>query len=292
MKNNKEVKISYWAHHFTTIVSVTLVLLLLGIIASVWIGANAETRRLKERLELSVIMADSIPDGSAQRLADKIGKAPYAHNVHLITREEALSAWTEETGENLQELFGVNPMTEEIAFSVNADYASAARIARIKSVLEKEPGVESVSSPDTEMVESMNANLSHLTLILSVIAAVMLFISFVLINNTVHLTIYSRRFTIHTMQLVGATNGFIRRPIIANNALAGLLAGLLASALLTAAIAGSGSTGMPDLTESLGWPALAVVAAGMTLTGVLLCTCAAWISANSYLRKDYGQLFS
>lgn len=292
MKKNKEVKISYWAHHFTTIVSVTLVLLLLGVIASVWIGANAETRRLKERLELSVIMADSIPEGTALKLTEKIGKAPYARNVHLITREEALAAWTADTGEDLQELFGVNPMTEEIAFSVSADYASAAQIAKIKKTLEKEPGVESVSSPDAEMVDSMNANLSRLTLILAIIAGVMLFISFVLINNTVHLTIYSRRFTIHTMQLVGATNGFIRRPIIVSNALAGLLSGVLAAGLLASLIAGSNNALLPGLTDSLGWDAFALVAAGMLLAGTLLCACAAWISANTYLRKDYGQLFT
>lgn len=94
MKTNKEVKISYWAHHLTTIISVTLVLVLMGIIAMIWISADTETRRLKERLEMSVIMADSIPDGTARQLADKISAQPYANNVRLISSEEALQNWT------------------------------------------------------------------------------------------------------------------------------------------------------------------------------------------------------
>lgn len=291
MKTNKEVKISYWAHHLTTIISVTLVLLLMGIITMIWISADAETRRLKERLELSVIMSDTIPGGSTAQLVEKIGRQPYAHSVKLISKKEAMASWERETGENLEELFGVNPLSEEITFGVTSGYALPGQIERIKTQLEREPGVESVSSPDTRMVESMNSNLSRLTLILAVVAAIMLFISFVLINNTVHLTIYSRRFTIHTMKLVGATNGFIRRPIVVNNILAGALAGALASAILAAMLAFSDSAGLPDIPALIGWGSFAPVAAGLIIVGAVLCGLAALVSANSYLRKDYDKLF-
>lgn len=292
MKANKEVKISYWAHHLTTIISVTLVLVLMGIIALIWISADTETRRLKEKIELSVVMNDSIPSGTTAGLAAELKASPYAINVRVISKEEALRNWTADTGEDLQEMFGVNPLSEEVTFGVRADYASAASINRIKTELEKKQGVEAVSSPDAEMVDSMNRNIQRLTVVLGVVAAIMLLISFVLINNTVHLTIYSRRFTIHTMKLVGATNGFIRRPVILNNMLAGLIAGIIASGIIAVSMVGAKEAGLPDIATYVGWPAFGIVAAGLVVAGLLLCGLASCISANTYLRKDYAQLFN
>lgn len=291
MKTEKEVKISYWAHHLTTVISVTLVLLLLGLIAMIWISAENETRRLKERIELSIIMNDSISPAVTAQLAKEIKQKPYARNVRVISKEEALRNWTADTGEDLQELFGVNPLSEEIAFGVNADYASAAQIKNIRDGLSRQPGVESVSMPDEEMIDTMNDNIGRITLILAIIAGIMLVISFVLINNTVHLTIYSRRFTIHTMQLVGATNGFIRRPVIVNNMLAGLLAGLIASGILAGLLEGAQESGMSEISESIGWGAYGIVGAGLVGVGMAICALASWISANTYLRKDYDSLF-
>ncbi|MDE7180831.1 MAG: permease-like cell division protein FtsX [Muribaculaceae bacterium] len=291
MKGIKEVKLSYWAHHLTTIISVTLVLVLMGIIALIWISADTETRRLKEQIEISVIMADSIPDGAATAITDQLKAAPYARDVRLITREEALANWTRDTGEDLQALFGVNPLSEEVTFSLNADYVAPANIEKISRRLAALPGVESVSVPDASMVDMMHDNINRLTLILSIVAVMMMIISFVLINNTVHLTIHSRRFLIHTMQLVGATNGFIRRPVILNNMLAGMISGIAASLILAIPIAGSREVGLPDFTHYVQWLQYAPVAGGLVAAGVLLCGLAAWCSASIYLRKDYDRLF-
>ncbi len=288
---NKEVKISFWASHLTMIVSVTMVLLLVGIIGLVWVGATNETLRLKERMELCAVMADSVRNAGAQELAKKIQSQPFAHNVKVLTKEEALKRWTEDTGENLEELYGVNPLSPEISFSLTAAWSSPEKIEAVKSKISSVRGVESVAAPDGEMVAAMNNNIAALTLILGIVAAVMLVISFVLINNTVQLTIYSRRFTIHTMQLVGATNGFIRRPVIMNNALCGLLAGILASAVMAAALACAPHAGVGDIASYIGWGAYGCIAGGMTLLGILLCMFAALIATSKYLRKDYDELF-
>lgn len=291
MKNYKEVKVSYLSRHLTVIISVTLVLLLLGIIALVWVGADRETRRLKEKIELCVVLRDSIPARASDALAEKIASRPYCAGVTRISKEEALQKWTEETGENLMELFGVNPLSEEINFGLKYEYAYPAKINSIKHELEKETIVEAVSAPDSEMVEAMNRNISRLSIALAVIAGIMLVISFVLINNTVHLTIYSRRFTIHTMKLVGATNGFIRRPVILNNMAAGAVAGLLAAGLLASVMAAAPQFGLPDISDMVGWKAFGIITGGIVIAGLLLCSLASWISANSYLRKDYDALF-
>ena len=185
----------------------------------------------------------------------------------------------------------MNPLSPEVNFSVKADYASVGEIAKIRKSLESVPGVESVAAPDASMVEAMNRNISSLTFILAAVAVIMLVISFVLINNTVHLTIYSRRFSIHTMQLVGATNGFIRRPIVMNNMLSGLLSGVLAAGILALSLWGARGGNVFDVVSFISWPELYAVAGGLVLLGMLLCALAALIASNRYLRKDYDELF-
>lgn len=291
MKHNKEVKISYWAAHLTTVVSVTLVLLIIGLIALISASASTETRRLRERLEVSVVMTDSVNNASAERIATAIKAKPFAHDVRVITKEEALKQWKNDTGEDLEALFGVNPLSPEVTFSVTADYGSEQALQKIEKELSPLPGVATVVLPDSSMVESMNSNIEKFTIILGIIAIVMIIISFVLINNTVHLSIYARRFTIHTMQLVGATNSFIRAPYLGNNMLSGLIAGLIASGVLGVTLLLAPRSGFAEINDYIGWGLYGIVAGGIILTGVLLCGFAAMIATNRYLRKDYDGLF-
>lgn len=290
MKQDKEVKISYWAAHLTTIVSVTLVLLIIGVIALSTFAAAVETRRLREKIEISMVMADSIGNDHAKAICTHLAQKPYVLNPRLITKEEALRQWTEDTGEDLQALFGVNPLSPEVTFSVRAEYASPARLAAIGKELSAMEGVETVAAPDTAMVEKMNSNIETASMVLGAIALVMVVISFVLINNTVHLSVYARRFTIHTMQLVGATNGFIRRPYIINNMLSGLISGVLASGILALGMVLSQRGGV-DLLKIVSWEDFIFVAGGLLLAGALLCGIAALLATSRYLRKDYDKLF-
>lgn len=292
MKQQKEVRISYWAAHLTTIVSVTLVLLIVGLIALGSIAADTESRRLREKIELSVVMADSVSNQQAAALGKEISAKPYALDVRVISKEQAMKLWEAETGENLEATFGVNPLSPEISFNVKADYAAPDKINAIKRELASVRGVETVSTPDTEMIETMNRNLGKLTLILSAIGIVMLIISFVLINNTVHLTVYSRRFSIHTMQLVGATNGFIRRPFVRRNAMSGLISGLLASAVIVALVYFSPQMGLGMLQTVVGWTMIGWLCCTLVALGILICALAAMLATTKYLRKEYDELFS
>lgn len=291
MKHNKEIKISYWAAHLTTIVSVSLVLVIIGIIALITFSAATETRKLRERLQVSVVMADNVSDSVAASLAKEVATRPFALSVDVVTKEDALNNWKNDTGEDLESLFGVNPLSPEVAFTVKSGYASESALKKIESELKAMPGVESVALPDSTMVENMNRNIETFAIVLGIIAAVMIVISFVLINNTVHLAVYARRFTIHTMQLVGATDGFIRRPFIFNNMLSGLISGLGASGIMAIALAAAPSGGFTDVTSYISWVVYGIVAAGMVAAGVLLCGIAAWIATTRYLRQDYEDLF-
>lgn len=291
MSKGKEVKISYWAAHATTIVSVTLVLLIIGIIAMITTSAARETRRLKESLEISVIMADSVSDSGAAHYLEELKGKPWVMNPRLITRAQALESWKAETGEDLEALFGVNPLSPEISFNMPARYSERDSIRKITAYLRAAQEVEDVAAPESGMLVDMNDNISRLSMILGAIAIVMLVISFVLINNTVHLTIFARRFIIHTMQLVGATNGFIRRPAVVSNMTAGLISGLIASGLLGAALALAPRFGYTDIASLIDWPVYGIIAASLILIGGGICALAAGIATTRYLRKDYDELF-
>lgn len=285
-----DVKISYWAAHLTTTVSVTLVLLLVGIITFITLSSQKETREIQERMEVSLVLNDSVSDRYAGTITERLQTEPFALDPGYITKAQAMKDWREETGEDLETLFGVNPLSPEVYFRVKADYSSADSLKAIKGRLESIPGVDEVVIPDSEMVEAMNGNIQTLAIILGIVAFVMIVISFVLINNTVHLTIYARRFTIHTMQLVGATRAFIRAPFILNNGLAGLISGLLASALLAVSLAAAPHAGWNDVASYISWGLYACIAGGMIIAGPLICAVAAALATSRYLAKDYDQL--
>lgn len=290
MRREGDFKISYWATHLTTIVSVTLVLLLVGIITFITLSSEKESRNMRERLEVSIVMKDSVSDNYAESVARQLDLKPYAIEAGYVGKEKALKDWQEETGEDLETLFGVNPLSPEVYFRVKADYSSPDSLKSIQRQLQSIAGVEEIVMPDSEMVDAMNENIQSLAIILGIVALVMIIISFVLINNTVHLSIYARRFTIHTMQLVGATDGFIKRPFIINNVISGLIAGALAAGILAISLAAAPHAGWSDVASYISWGLYACIAGGMIIAGPFICSVAAALATSKYLKKDYDEL--
>ncbi len=291
MKQQKEAGISYWAAHLTTIISVSLVLVIVGVIALASIVGAAETRRIKEKIELTAVMADSVSNAYTDSLARVIAARPFANHVETVSKEEALQQWISDTGEDLDALFGVNPLSPEISFTIKAAYASEERIKAVQREVASLPGVEEVAIPDATMIGAMNRNIETISLLLGAVAVALLIISFVLINNTVHLSVYSRRFSIHTMQLVGATNGFIRRPFVCYNMLSGVISGVIASTLLGLAVWFAPEAGFGMMAQILPWWQFGCVAGALILFGALICGLAAAFATNRFLRKNYDELF-
>lgn len=292
MKPQKEVKIPNRAAHFTTGVSVTLALLTLGIIAMIRIAATVESHRMLEKIEISVILADSIDDSRGMAISEAIAKQPFALDTRFISRRQAMENWKEATGEDLEKTFGVNPLSPEIAFTVRTGYTSPAGIAKISKAITSVDGVAEVGAPDSELIKSMNDTIRKITLSMTLLAAVMLIISFVLINNTVRLSIYSRRFTIHTMQLVGATDGFIRRPFVAANTVVGIVSGLIAATLLALLLVAAPNIGMGELNRLVTWPAMGILALALVAIGATICSTASALATTRHLHQDYEELFN
>lgn len=291
MRKIKEYRLSKGAEYLTTLVSVSLLMLIIGSVALLGIAARRESQRLQAGVELSAVMADSVTDAQAAALARQLATQPYVDSVRVISKAEALDNWSDLTGENLEEVFGVNPLSPEVAFTLRDGYATPEQVKQIATSLSALELVEGVVRPDEQMIRAMTENITRLIWVLGGVALVMIIISVVLINNTVHLSIYSRRFIIHTMQLVGATDGFVRRPIVVRNSVVGVMAGTIASVALAALLWGGDSLVVVSLSKIVPWGDAVIVFAALIAGGAAICAVASAISATVFLYKDYDNLF-
>ena len=227
MAKQQKSKISYFQSNITATVSVALVLILIGVTAFLGLSARTMSRELKENMGFSIVLKTDATDADIAGLKAIFAKAPYVAKTTFISKDQALEQWQKDTGENLVETFGVNPLSAEFQVNVKANYAEIGKLKSIQAQLMHQSGVEDIALYETE-VETTNKNIGNITIVLLFVAALLVFISFALINNTVRLTVYSRRFLIHTMKLVGAKPGFIRRPFVVQNMLNGLIAAAVA----------------------------------------------------------------
>lgn len=275
--------------HITSTISVMLVLFILGVVALVNITFSGIERQVKERVGFTVVMADSVPSSAADAVQEICRQAPYVSSFRYMTADEVMTEETQGEQQDLVDVLGINPFSPMLEVRVKPAYAHPDSIAALVQQWQKVEGVDEVSA-NTELIGSLNRNANLLNTVLLVVAGALLLISFVLINNTVRLTVYARRFLIHTMKLVGATGGFIRRPFLLSNMAQGVVAGLLGGGLLIGAVAW-GHNLDAALQGLLPWWVVFIVLGGMVLLGVLICLIAATIATNRYLRADYDEMF-
>ena len=286
-------KISYFSANVTAVISVALVLLLLGIVAVIGVGANGLSEKIKENIGFDISMKEDATEHQIAALRRDIAAAPFTARMKYVSKEDALEVWREETGEDLMAVLGFNPLTAEIEVHVRSDYSDVASIDRIAAGLkQKHTAIESVTT-HRENIEAINRTLTQTALVLGVAAAAMLIISLALINNTVRMTIYSKRFLIHTMKLVGATPGFIRRPIVVSCMINGIIAAFVAVGLLSALLyyLSLDSLAGEAVREAVPIEAVGATAAAMVVLGALLCCATAFFAANKYIRLDYDRVF-
>ncbi len=289
MENQNHNRSAGIGDRVTSTISVMLVLFILGLVAAINITYSGIDRQVKEKMGFTVMLRDSVAPGAAERLQAECAGAPYISSFKYLTADQVMAEETQGEGAELVELLGVNPYAPMIDIRVTSVYADVDSISRLAASWESKPEVEEVSV-NKEMVGNLARNARMLNTILLIIAAALL-ISFVLINNTVRLTVYSRRFLIHTMKLVGAKGSFIRRPFLVSNMLQGLIAAALACGLL-ALLTGWAKSLDPAMDSLLPWGALAVVFGAVVIVGVAICALAAVIATNRYLRASYDDMFN
>ncbi len=229
--NNSVTKRRLASSWISTVISLSLVLLLVGIGSMLLVNAKAVSDYFKENLQVEVLMKDFVEEEEASAYEKGIEAIPGVRATRLVTRDEGMEEMSQMLGRDFLDVFETAPVPVSVEVSLEAAYVSADSLAVIKDLLADSPLVDEVVY-QTSLVDALNQNLGKITMGLAVLVAVLLFISFVLMANTVRLDLFSRRFSIHTMQLVGATRAFIRAPFVGRAALQGLFAALIAILLL------------------------------------------------------------
>ncbi|MBQ6913852.1 MAG: permease-like cell division protein FtsX [Acidaminococcaceae bacterium] len=230
-KRNMAIRRRIVSAWISTVISLALVLLLVGVGTLLLVNARAVSDYFKENMQVSVLLKQQVNEEEAQRYESEVRAVPGVRSTHFVSREQGVEEMARMLGQDFLDVFESAPVPISIDVNLEAAYVSSDSLEVIKSVLAESPLVEEVVY-QTSLVDALNANLQKISLGLAVLVALLLFISFVLIANTIRLELFNRRFSIHTMHLVGATKGYIRAPFVGRAALQGLFAALFAILLL------------------------------------------------------------
>ena len=273
----------------TSSISIMLVLLLLGMVVFFVLSANNLSTYVRENISFTVLISDDMKEPEVLKFQKKLNEKVYVKESVYISKEKALQEQTEAMGTDPAEFLGYNPFTASIEIKLNAAYANSDSIAWIEKEITSNKKVMEVSYPQ-DLLDSVNRNIRKVSMFLLGLAALLTLISFALINNTIRLAIYSKRFLIHTMKLVGASWGFIRRPFLLRNIWIGAISGVMADAVLM------GMAYMlvkyePQLIEIMTPASLLVVMVSVFIFGLAITSLCAYISINKYLRMKASALY-
>ena len=280
-KKHNKPRSRYGLQVITLCISTALVLILLGIIVLSVFSTRNLTNYVKENLVVTMMLDQDLTNPEAQRLCTRLQARPYIKSLSFISKEQALKEQTAAMGTDPSEFMGGdNPLLASIELTLKGDYANNDSLNWISKELKAYPKVADITYQH-ELVEDVNTTLSKVSLVLLVLAALLTFVSFSLINNTVRLGIYAGRFSIHTMKLVGASWGFIRRPFIKQAVSVGIIAALLAIIVLACLVYGLYRY-QENVFSIITWEVLAITGCAVLLFGICI---------HGHLRLRFGKQF-
>ncbi|HHV84549.1 MAG TPA: ABC transporter permease [Petrimonas sp.] len=273
----------------TSTISISLVLVLLGLTILILFMGNGLSNFVKENMSFSVMLDNDITDAGIQRLRKSLDAQPFVKSSRFISKDEAKEQLIKDLGEDPEELLGYNPVQDAIEIYLHSEYANNDSIAVISRIIRQQNNVHDLLYQQ-EAIDLINDNLSKVTMILLILAAVLMFISFTLIRNTIRLSVYSRRFIINTMKLVGANGNFIRKPFIRNNILTGIVAGVLADGIIFLILAYF-SKAYVELKPIISITDLLIIFSIVILLGIFISTVATYFAVNRYLKMKTENLY-
>lgn len=272
----------------TASISTTMVLILLGLVVFFVLAAHNLSIYVRENINFSVIISDDMKEADILKLQQKFDAEPFVRATEYISKKKALEEQTEAMGTDPAEFLGYNPFPASIEINLHSEYANADSIVNIEKSIKRNTNIQDILY-QRELIDMVNDNIRNISLVLLALALVLTFISFALINNTIRLTIYSKRFLIHTMKLVGASWSFIRRPFLVRNLWSGVLAGLMADIILML-----GAVWLiryePDLRAIVTPEVMLIVMASVIGFGVLISVICAYLSINKFLKMKVEKL--
>lgn len=270
-------------------ISTTMVLLLLGVMGLLFVTADSLSRHIKQNLVLSVIMKNEAGEAEILKFKKETEKKNYVEKCRYISREEVLEEQKAELGTDPVEFLGYNPYAASVEITLKNEFANSNSIASIEKELLKKSIVSEISY-QRELIDTINSNIRKISIVLLIFLAMLTIISWSLIGNLVRLSIYSKRFLLHTMKLVGATWSFIRRPFLIQNLVIGFLSGIMANLLLAGGLYLLWRE-EPAIATIMPFEHLLTVAIGITLFGIIICMLCAFLSVNKFLRMGSNDLY-
>ena len=272
--------------YLSSVISISLVLFLVGLASLLLVNAKGVSDYFKENMQVSVMMKQTVSDEEALEFRDDLEKERFIKSTVFISREQGERELADQLGDDFLDIFETSPIPASIDVTLNADYVSADSLEVVKGEIAASSLVDEVVYQKS-LVDALNANLNRISMIIAVFVALLLFISYVLINNTVRLNVFARRFTIHTMKLVGATRSFIRAPFLVQSAFQGIFAAFIAIIALIVMLYFMRS-GFEQLFEIFRLDLLLAVMGIVIVSGLAICLLSTWFVVNKLvsLKKD------
>ncbi len=272
--------------YLSSVISISLVLLLVGVAAMLLVNAKGVSNYFKENMQVTVMMKQNVSDEAAMDYQAVLDNERFIRSSEFVSKEQGQREMADMLGDDFLDVFETSPIPVSIDVTLKADYVSADSLEVVRAVIEKSPLVDEVVY-QSSLVDALNANLSRISAVLGIFIALLLFISFVLINNTVRLNVYARRFTIHTMKLVGATRSFIRAPFLVQAVFQGVFAAFIAIIALVVMMYFMRSE-FEQLFEIFRLDLLLSVMGIVLVAGIVICLASTWRVVNKLvsLKKD------
>ncbi|MBR0245882.1 MAG: permease-like cell division protein FtsX [Bacteroidales bacterium] len=289
-KRNMAIRRRIVSAWISTVISLSLVLLLVGVGTLMMVNARAVSDYFKENMQVSVLLKEQVNEEEALKYQDSIASMPGVRTTQFVSREQGVEEMARLLGQDFLDVFETAPVPISIDVNLEAAYVSSDSLAVIKAVLAESPLVEEVVY-QTSLVDALNANLQKISLALAILVALLLFISFVLIANTIRLEVFSRRFTIHTMHLVGATKAYIRAPFVGRAALQGLFSALFAILLLVGGLFVLRDE-FAQLFQIFDIDSLLLTMGVIVVSGVCICTISTYMVVGRMVGFDRDQLYA
>ncbi len=288
----KETGIPKWrlrSSYFTSIISIALVLFMLGLLGMLVLNAQKLSQYVKENIGFSIILKENVKEVDVRLLQKNLDASVFVRSTKYITKEEAADELQKELGEDFITFLGYNPLLASIELHLVAEYANEDSLAMIEKKLQQYEQIKEVFYQKS-LVNLVNENVRKISIIILGFSGLLFLIAIALINNTIRLSVYSKRFIINTMQLVGATRGFIRRPFLYRSAMHGIIAALIAIGLLVGVL----YVAQKEFKEIISFQDVEIIGSlflGVLAIGIVINWISTFLAVSKYLRIHTDKLY-
>ena len=287
--SKKKAPISFFNSRLISVISIALALYMMGLFFIFGLISKELSVYMKENIAFSILLKEDIKEADIRQMERQLNAQPFIKSAKYISKEEAAREMVAELGEDPQMFLGINPFQASMEVKLKSAYANPDSLQQIEKKLTSYTNVSELLY-QKDIMQVVNNNVRRIGLVLFMLITILVLISFVLISNTIRLLIYSKRFLVYTMRLVGATPAFIRRPFIRHNIVSGLIAGVLAIMMLMGTLYYLEGE-LAGLEQILRGEGLLIVYGAVLVLGIVLAVLAAWFAVNRYMYMAVGKMY-